>query len=145
MGKTIHRLALGLTLDEVTARVVVHRETVAVWIQNGELVATKLRRGGKYWIQPAHVGPVPEGQEDELMAMTAEPFIELKDEAVASAEKTVSDQRRALQGWNTWHRRAWTFMPQHNMSEKVFVIERLERGAPEGVIADAQARVGDIE
>jgi excisionase family DNA binding protein len=41
---------LGLTLDEVAQRLSVHRETVAVWIRKGELVATRLGRGGKYWI-----------------------------------------------------------------------------------------------
>ncbi len=46
---------LGLTLDEVAERLNVHRETVAVWIRKGELRATKLGRGGKYWIQPRDV------------------------------------------------------------------------------------------
>jgi excisionase family DNA binding protein len=41
---------LGPTLDEVAERLQVHRETVAVWIRKGELVTTKLGRGGKYWI-----------------------------------------------------------------------------------------------
>jgi excisionase family DNA binding protein len=41
---------LGLTLDEVAERLHVHRETVAVWIRNGELRATKLGKGGKYWV-----------------------------------------------------------------------------------------------
>jgi excisionase family DNA binding protein len=55
MGKVPGRMNLGLTLDEVAERLHVHRETVAVWIRNGELRATKLGRGGKYWIQPRDV------------------------------------------------------------------------------------------
>ena len=43
---------LGLTLDKVAERLHVHRETVAVWIRKGELRATKLGKGGKYWIAP---------------------------------------------------------------------------------------------
>jgi len=31
-----------------------------------------------------------------------------------------------------WKREAWTFMPQHNVPEKVFVIERLKQGRTEG-------------
>ncbi len=52
MGKTVGPMVLGLTLDEVGARLGVHRETVAVWIRKGELRATKLGKGGKYWIAP---------------------------------------------------------------------------------------------
>ncbi len=52
MAKTVGPMVLGLTLDEVGARLGVHRETVAIWIRKGELRATKLGKGGKYWIAP---------------------------------------------------------------------------------------------
>ena len=79
------------------------------------------------------------------MAITADAFIELKDGQWRARKKRFRTKDVGRHGWSTWHRRAWTFMPQTNMPEKVFVIERLERGTPEGVITHAQARVGDIE
>lgn len=45
-----------------------------------------------------------------------------------------------------WKREAWTFMPQHNLKEKVFVIERLRRVKVEGTSAHPRtAKTGDIE
>ena len=35
-----------------------------------------------------------------------------------------------------WKREAWTFMPQHNLKEKVFIIERLRLMKVEGTSAE---------
>ena len=79
------------------------------------------------------------------MAITAEAFIEQKDRQWRAQKKRFRTKDVGRQGWNTWRRQAWTFMPQHNLPEKVFVIERLELGAPEGIITNKLARAGDIE
>lgn len=39
------------------------------------------------------------------------------------------------QGKRGWTREAWTFMPQHNYAEKVFVIERFRYGGHQGQMA----------
>ena len=44
-----------------------------------------------------------------------------------------------------WKREAWTFMPQHNVPEKVFVVERLRRVRTEGKSSHSQIKLGDIE
>jgi len=54
--------------------------------------------------------------------------------------KDVSRQAR-----HYWQREAWTFMPQHNVPEKVFVIERLKRVRTEGKPTHSQIKLGDIE
>ena len=44
-----------------------------------------------------------------------------------------------------WQREAWTFMRQHNLTDKVFVIERIRRVKTEGRAVHAKtARKGDI-
>ncbi len=50
------------------------------------------------------------------------------------------------EGRHLWCREAWTWLPQHNYGEKVFVIERLRNVGQEGRRAfDGGARPGDIE
>jgi hypothetical protein len=45
-----------------------------------------------------------------------------------------------------WQREAWTFMPQYDLKEKVFIIERLRRIKTEGKAARPKtARIGDVE
>jgi hypothetical protein len=49
-------------------------------------------------------------------------------------------------GEGTWVREAWTFLPQHNYSEKVLVIERIRFAEFTGISAHTGgAEVGDIE
>ena len=48
-------------------------------------------------------------------------------------------------GKHFWRREAWTFMPQHNVPEKVFVIERLRRHSTEGKIAHRKTQTGEIQ
>jgi hypothetical protein len=79
------------------------------------------------------------------MAITANEFIESKDRRWRAQNGRIRTKDRGRQGWCTWHRQAWTFMPQHNLAEKVFVVERLERGEPEGVLTHAEAKTGDVE
>lgn len=42
-------------------------------------------------------------------------------------------------------REAWTFMPQHNLKNKVFIIERLKLIKKEGETSHEKVKVGDIE
>lgn len=50
------------------------------------------------------------------------------------------------EGRHVWFREAWTFMPQSNLDEKVFVIERLRKENYEGQLArQKQWNKGDIE
>lgn len=42
-------------------------------------------------------------------------------------------------------REAWTFLPQTNLSEKVFVIERLRKESTEGSLVYSNWKKGDIE
>jgi hypothetical protein len=48
-------------------------------------------------------------------------------------------------GKHVLEREAWTFMPQHNLEEKVFVIERLKRIGMEGENSHKNLKTGDIE
>jgi len=48
-------------------------------------------------------------------------------------------------GWHLWEREAWTFMVQHNLPHKVFVIERFQKYGEEGEIAYEGAKIGDRE
>jgi len=49
-------------------------------------------------------------------------------------------------GNHFWYREAWTFLPQSNLSEKVFVIERLRKESYDGNLAHEDSwKKGDIE
>ena len=48
-------------------------------------------------------------------------------------------------GKHYFMREAWTLMPQHNISEKVFVFERLRRVDIIGTQTHERVKVGDIE
>lgn len=61
-------------------------------------------------------------------------------------DKAVSMKDIGRQGRHRFVREAWTFMPQHNHDEKVFVIERLRKIKYEGRLARRKVfREGDIE
>ena len=80
-----------------------------------------------------------ESHHDFIKRKSAEFEKELK-RGRAIPMKDVSRQAR-----HYWKREAWTFMPQHNVPEKVFVIERLRRIRTEGKPTHRQVKLGDIE
>ena len=49
------------------------------------------------------------------------------------------------QGKYFFKREAWTFMAQHNLANKVFVLERLRLIEKEGTTSHAEVKVGDVE
>jgi len=49
------------------------------------------------------------------------------------------------QGKYFYKREAWTFLPQHNLSKKVFVFERMRLIKKEGKISHAKVKVGSVE
>jgi hypothetical protein len=49
-------------------------------------------------------------------------------------------------GRHFWQREAWTFVRQHNMTDKVFVVERIRRVRIDGRAVHAKtAKTGDVE
>lgn len=69
------------------------------------------------------------------------------------ARKNAEFQKTALKpfkdigrrGSHEFMREAWTFMVQHNLKNKVFVIERLKRIKIHGKTVHSEVKVGDIE
>lgn len=49
------------------------------------------------------------------------------------------------EGKYIFNRDAWTFMPQHNLKNKVFLIERLRLIKKEGKTSHENVKVGDVE
>ena len=78
---------------------------------------------------------------------TAEEFIKKKEEEYRKyPNKKFSFKDISRQGKHFWVREDWIFMKQHNLSEKVFVFERLKRVEIEGQITHTKNReLGDIE
>ncbi len=77
--------------------------------------------------------------------MTADEFIAKKNKDFAKKE-VVGVKDIGRKGRNIWFREAWTFMPQSNFDEKVFVIERLRKESYEGhLVRQKQWNKGDIE
>ncbi len=76
---------------------------------------------------------------------TAAEFVARKSAAWA-LQRDVTTKDIGRRGAKVWVREAWTFMPQHNYSEKVFLVERLRLHAHQGEQAfSGGAIVGDIE
>jgi hypothetical protein len=72
-------------------------------------------------------------------------FIKRKDQQFRKG-KLISTKDIGRQARHYWEREAWTFMPQYNLKEKVFVIERLRRVRVEGTSAHPKtAKTGNIE
>jgi len=44
-----------------------------------------------------------------------------------------------------FEREAWTFLPQHNLQNKVFLIERLRLIKTDGKTSHAKVKIGDVE
>jgi|SRR3989338_11618212 len=78
---------------------------------------------------------------------TAEEFIKRKEEEYSKhPNKRFSFKDISRQGKHFWIREAWVFMQQYNLSEKVFVFERLKRVEIEGQITHTKNReLGDVE
>ncbi|MFA5948593.1 MAG: hypothetical protein WC806_06570 [Candidatus Gracilibacteria bacterium] len=60
-------------------------------------------------------------------------------------KKPIKMKDISRKGFGLFEREAWTFMPQHNLEEKVFVVERLKRIGIEGKISHKYLKIGDIE
>lgn len=83
-----------------------------------------------------------------MRKLSAKDFIE-KKKAEWAAEKKHRKTRHlkdiSRKGFHHFLREAWTLMPQHNIPEKVFTIERLRRTDIKGRNSHPGARKGDIE
>lgn len=60
-------------------------------------------------------------------------------------KKPIKMKDISRKGFHSFEREAWTFMSQHNLKEKVFVIERLRRLEIEGKTVHELLKTGDIE
>jgi hypothetical protein len=75
---------------------------------------------------------------------TNKEFIERKNKDF-SMNKIIPLKDVGRKGKYYFEREAWTFMPQHNLSNKVFCIERLKRVKIEGQTTHTDLKIGDIE
>lgn len=79
---------------------------------------------------------------------TWQQFIRRKDEQFQSElekKKSVNMKDIGRNGSHQFLRVAWTFMPQHNLPQKVFVVERMERSGKKGKIAYTKLRHAKAE
>ena len=76
--------------------------------------------------------------------MTAQDFIAKKVEQFKN-NFTIKIKDIGREGKHFFIREAWTFLPQSDLAEKVFVIERLRKESTEGSLAYSNWRKGDIE
>ncbi|MFA4890886.1 MAG: hypothetical protein WC604_00830 [Candidatus Gracilibacteria bacterium] len=60
-------------------------------------------------------------------------------------KKQIKMKDISRKGFHYFEREAWTFMPQYNLEEKVFVIERLRRLKIDGGTVHKLLKTGDIE
>ncbi len=75
---------------------------------------------------------------------TYQEFIDRKNEEFKKFElKPFKDISR--KGSHRFKREAWTFMVQHNLKNKVFVIERLRREEFIGENTHSDLKIGDVE
>jgi len=82
---------------------------------------------------------------NKIQTNSAEDFIRRKNEYFKE-NNIIKVKDISRKGYHVWIREAWTFMPQFNMDEKVFVIERLRRKGYEGQTeGQKQWGKGDIE
>lgn len=75
---------------------------------------------------------------------TNQEFIKRKEEEFKK-KKLIPMKDIGRMGKFFFEREAWTFMPQHNLENKVFVIERLRIVKKEGETTHKLVNVGDIE
>lgn len=79
---------------------------------------------------------------------TSHQFIERKNnqfqnELKNNITKTFKDINR--KGSYKMKREAWTFLPQHNIETKVFVIERFKRVGIKPPVSHPKLKIGDLE
>lgn len=76
---------------------------------------------------------------------SAEDFIKTKNRQFIT-NNVIKIKDIGREGRHLWIREAWTFMPQGNLDEKVFVVERLKKEGYEGKLAREKLwKKGDIE
>lgn len=76
---------------------------------------------------------------------SAKDFIQRKNKQF-KASNVIKVKDIGRQGHHFWIREAWTLMPQSNLDEKVFVIERLRKENYEGKLTHKkQWKKGEIE
>lgn len=75
---------------------------------------------------------------------TSQEFIARKN-VEFEKKKPIKMKDISRQGFHYFEREDWTFMVQHNVSEKVFVIERLRRLKIDGTTVHKLLKTGDIE
>ena len=68
---------------------------------------------------------------NKIQTNSAEDFIRRKNEYFKE-NNIIKVKDISRKGYHVWVRESWTFMPQFNLDEKVFVIERLRREGYEG-------------
>lgn len=76
------------------------------------------------------------GTAEEFMAVKEVEFKEFKNIRFKDINRV---------GWHIFRREAWVFHIQHNLPEKVFVLERLKKIGTEGRITHKNVKIGDIE
>ncbi len=78
---------------------------------------------------------------------TAQKFIKRKKQKFyKEKDKLIGMKDIGRKGRFYFIKEAWTFMPQHNLDEKVFVIERLRKAKTEGIIVHNKSfQKDDIE
>ena len=80
----------------------------------------------------------------KMIIETVEQFVKRK-EANFSKQSLVRTKGINRKGVYFWRREAWTFMPQGNYAEKVFIIERLRKDSYEGILDRKNWGKGDVE
>lgn len=76
---------------------------------------------------------------------SAKDFIRRKNKYFKK-NKIIRTKDIGRKGSHVWTREAWTFMPQSNLDEKVFVVERLRKESYEGKLAKEKLwKKGEIE
>ncbi|KKQ71440.1 MAG: hypothetical protein UT33_C0009G0031 [Candidatus Peregrinibacteria bacterium GW2011_GWC2_39_14] len=75
---------------------------------------------------------------------SSQQFISRKNQEYTK-KKPIKMKDISRKGKHIFEREAWTFMTQHNLEEKVFVIERLRRIGIEGENTHKYLKAGDVE
>ena len=75
---------------------------------------------------------------------TVQEFIKRKNEQF-NKRKIISVKDIGRKGKHFFFREAWTFLPQSNLKNKVFIIERLRKESTEGKLAYDNWKKGDLE
>ena len=77
---------------------------------------------------------------------TAQDFIKRKKSQFRKEQPLIKMKDIGRRGEHFFKREKWTFLPQHNLVDKVFVLERLRKDKTGGRIAHKKSwKKGDIE